>query len=107
MFRGAAGQYRLLSTRLEERMRSHRMLLNDPSWKDEKVRNEAIADFNDFFSGQYQVVLTAQSEMKYFPPVAVVREWKRSKQLLPSEVDQPEVDRVDQAALLEQLDNIV
>lgn len=83
------------------------MLMNDPSWKEASVRAAAIDDFNDFFTGQYRVVLTAQSEMKYFPPVAAVREWKKNKQLLPSEVDQPDVDRVDQSALLDQLSNLV
>mmetsp|Transcript_53005 Transcript_53005/g.67949 ORF Transcript_53005/g.67949 Transcript_53005/m.67949 type:complete len:233 (+) Transcript_53005:62-760(+) len=101
MFRGAAGQYRLLATRLEERMRKHRMSMNNEKWEtDKEMRENAIQDFNDFFEGQYRVVLTAQSEMKYFPPVAVVRKWKEEKKLLPSEVDQPEVDRSDMAELL-------
>lgn len=37
MFRASAGQYRLLATRLEERIRTHRMAMVDESWKDPEV----------------------------------------------------------------------
>jgi hypothetical protein len=39
--------------------------------------------------------------MKYFPPLAVVRKWKKDRKLLPNEIDQPEVDRNDQLMLLD------
>lgn len=145
MFRGAAGQYRLLSTRLEERMRSVSVnwlsvlyvltfaLFAAPYvtkwWKLERREgtqgghsgvqrllprpvssspDSSGSHFSTLMPFSFKMTLfPKQSEMKYFPPVAAVREWKKSKQLLPSEVDQPEVDRVDQAALLEQLESIV
>jgi len=101
-FRGAAGQYRILATKLEARMREHRCLMHDEEkWGDPKVREEEQERFVHFFNVQYDQVLVAQSEMKFFPPAAAVRAWKRAKTLLPSEVDQPEVDRADQAKLLE------
>jgi hypothetical protein len=99
MFRGAAGQYRLLATRLEHRMRMHRMAMKDKDW--EKRKPQAIQEFNAFFNKQYNIVLTAQGEMKYFPPMTVVQQWKKNKMLLPSEIDQPEVDRNDQSNLLD------
>mmetsp|Transcript_89023 Transcript_89023/g.172459 ORF Transcript_89023/g.172459 Transcript_89023/m.172459 type:complete len:261 (-) Transcript_89023:147-929(-) len=101
MFRGAAGQYRLLATRLEERMRTHRMAMVDPSWKDKEARQKEIETFNNFFLEQYRTVQTAQSEMKYFPPNKAVAQWKKAKKLLPNEVDQPEIDRHTQASLLD------
>eukprot|EP00614_Pseudopedinella_elastica_P026745 CAMPEP_0172618000 /NCGR_PEP_ID=MMETSP1068-20121228/75802_1 /TAXON_ID=35684 /ORGANISM="Pseudopedinella elastica, Strain CCMP716" /LENGTH=187 /DNA_ID=CAMNT_0013423989 /DNA_START=21 /DNA_END=584 /DNA_ORIENTATION=- len=102
-FRGAAGQYRLLATRLEERMRTHRMLIADKeNWAKPSVREAEIDNFNKFFENNYRIVLTAQSEMKYFPPGAVVSKWKSAKKLLPNEIDQPEVDRSKQLLLLKQ-----
>ena len=50
-----------------------------------------IDDFNKFFKENYKIVLTAQSEMKYFPPAAKVREWKEADKLLPNRIDQPEI----------------
>ena len=46
MFRGAAGQYRLMATRLEERIRQHRMAMMDESWKAQTIRDEETAAFN-------------------------------------------------------------
>ena len=102
MFRSAAGQYRLMATRLEERIRTHRMAMIDDSWKDPEVRKNEVAIFKKFFSDNYRIIMTAQSEMKYFPPGAALRMWKKAKALLPSEVDQPEVDRANLNALLEE-----
>lgn len=107
MFRGAAGQYRLLATRLEERTRTHRMLMQDPSWKDPKVKAEAIESFNEFFTSQYRMVLTAQSEMKYFPPNKAVAQWKKTLKLLPNEIDQPEVDRDNQQKMVKQFSSSI
>ena len=101
-FRGAAGQYRLMATRLEERIRTHRGLMLTDAWKDDAVRASEVERFNQFFVDNYKVILTAQSEMKYFPPGAAVRKWKQSKALLPNEVDQPEIDRADMNKLLEE-----
>jgi hypothetical protein len=101
-FRGAAGQYRLMATRLEERIRTHRGLMLTDAWKDDAVRASEVERFNKFFVDNYKVILTAQSEMKYFPPGAAVRKWKLSKALLPNEVDQPEIDRADMNKLLEE-----
>jgi len=72
MFRGAAGQYRLLATRLEARMREHRMQMMHESWSDPAVRRREIDTFNTFFTENYKVILTSQAEMKYFPPGAAV-----------------------------------
>lgn len=100
-FRGAAGQYRLLATRLEARMREHRNLMQDEdAWGDPAVRQAEIDKFAHFFNDQYRAILVAQSEMKFFPPQAAVRLWKSTKALMPSEVDQPEVDRAAQDKLL-------
>ena len=48
---------------------------------------------SQFFEEQYTTILKAQAEMKYFPPGAAVRMWKKNKAFLPHEVDQPLVDR--------------
>ena len=101
-FRGAANQYRLMATRLEERIRTHRGLMLTDEWKVEKTREDEIDSFNTFFVENYKIILTAQSEMKYFPPGAAVRKWKKNKVLLPHEVDQPEIDRGDMNKLLEE-----
>ena len=45
--------------------------------------------------------------MKYFPPTPLVKEWKLKKWMLPNEVDQPEVDRENVAALLTHFYKIV
>ena len=61
-FRGAAGQYRLLSTRLEERVREHRMLMLQDKWKDKAIRKEEVRIFSAvsvFFS-----VLVAEIDLK-------------------------------------------
>lgn len=93
MFRGAAGQYRLMATRLEERIRMHRMAMLSDVWKNEAVQEEEMATFNKFFTDSYKIILTIQGEMKYFPPGKAVAMWKSKKELLPSAIDQPEVSR--------------
>ena len=100
MFRGAAGQYRLMATRLEERIRTHRNLMMQESWKDKKVRQDEITNFSTFFIENYKIILTEQSEMKYFPPGAAAAQWKRQKKLIPNEIDQPEIDRGDISKLV-------
>lgn len=98
MFRGAAGQYRLMATRLEQKIRSHKQLIKrmaenesmDESDKDKNL-NAANLEFDDFFEREYKVILTAQGEMKYFPPAKTVKGWKKLNELLPNNVDQPEV----------------
>ena len=100
MFRGAAGQYRLMATRLEERIRTHRNLMMQESWKDKSVRENEIATFSKFFVDNYKIILTAQGEMKYFPPGAAAKMWKKEKKLLPNEIDQPEIDRGDISKLM-------
>jgi hypothetical protein len=102
MFRGAAGQYRLMATRLEERIRTHRMAMLSESWKEEKVRQVEMETFNKFFVDNYKVILTAQGEMKYFPPGKAVAAWKKGKLMLPSEIDQPEVSRSDMNQLMDE-----
>mmetsp|Transcript_81086 Transcript_81086/g.158419 ORF Transcript_81086/g.158419 Transcript_81086/m.158419 type:complete len:215 (-) Transcript_81086:317-961(-) len=101
MFRAAAGQYRLLATQLEERIRSHRMKMINEKKKPEAQKAE-MSDFKMFFEEMYSAILRAQSEMKYFPPAKVVDKWKKARKLLPNEVDQPEIDRYEQNALLDQ-----
>jgi len=83
----------LMATRLEERIRMHRMAMLSDAWKDEKVREEELATFDKFFKDSYKIILTAQGEMKYFPPGKAVAIWKTKKELLPSAIDQPEVSR--------------
>ena len=102
MFRGAAGQYRLMATRLEERIRTHRNLMMQEVWKDKAVRENEIAIFSKFFVDNYKVILTAQGEMKYFPPGAAVKMWKKQKKLIPNEIDQPEIDRGDIIKLMDE-----
>ena len=102
MFRGAAGQYRLLATRLEQRIRTHRNAMMLESWKDPRVRDAEVAEFNKFFADNYSVLLTAQSEMKFFPPSSALKLWKKAKQLLPNEIDQPDIDRSDIIKVMDQ-----
>lgn len=102
MFRGAAGQYRLMATRLEQRIRTHRNAMMLDSWKDPKVRKAEVDEFNSFFASNYEIMRTAQGEMKYFPAKTAVAVWKKSRMLLPNEVDQPEVDRADINKLMDQ-----
>jgi len=101
-FRGAAGQYRLMATRLEERIRTHRGLMLTDAWKDDAVRASEVERFNKFFVDNYKVILTAQGEMKYFPPGKAVAAWKKGKLMLPSEIDQPEVSRSDMNQLMDE-----
>lgn len=106
MFRGAAGQYRLLATRLEQKLREHKIaeikylktkkekydtMSSEEKTKFETAWEETIEQFDEFFTKNYSVVLTAQAEMKYFPPGDKVREWKKADMLLPNRIDQPEV----------------
>ena len=102
MFRGAANQYRLLATRLEQRIRTHRNAMMLESWKDPRVREADVEEFNNFFVDNYRVMLTMQGEMKFFPPGAAVKLWKKAKQLLPNEIDQSEIDRSDLNKLMDQ-----
>ena len=98
MFRGAAGQYRLMATRLEQKIRTHKQFIKrmdedesmEKTEKDKK-RNDAKLEFDNFFEKEYKVILTAQGEMKYFPPAAIVKVWKQQDKMLPNNIDQPEV----------------
>lgn len=136
MFRSAACQYRLMATRLEQRLRmviastfarlsegfmwqfprhcsakpiinlppffnihlrfafwcQHRMVIHELPLNSEARRIE-LSDFNTFFGDNYRIMLTFQSEMKYFPPVSELERWTKTRETLPSEVDQPDIDR--------------
>ena len=107
MFRAAASQYRILSTKLEERIRLHRHLLSeieleaqkDPEKEDKKVKKikgEKDA-FLRFFNDSYLRIATCQSEMKFFPPGHMVRKWVANGQLRPNPIDQP-MARFDQVS---------
>ena len=67
MFRAAGGQYRILATKLEQRIRLHRHLLNEidanskvnPEEKRLRVQHEKNA-FLKFFADSYERISTAQ-----------------------------------------------
>ena len=95
-FRSAGGQYRILATKLEERIRAHRHLLNeidgDPGTNAQEKKDAiAIAKeaFLTFFADSYERIMTAQSEMKYFPPQWKLKEWVTLGTLRPNPIDQP------------------
>ena len=97
-FRSAALQYRILSTRLEERIRLHRHVLNEiyaertPNGGEERRADSVVkeqGEFVAFFDTAYKRIVEIQSEMKYFPPKARVKEWIAQGRLRPNPVDQP------------------
>ena len=107
MFRAAAGQYRILATKLEQRIRLHRHILNEfeaggsggggkGGGKDGESAAAALGDikkekeaFIRFFTESYERIVTAQSEMKYFAPQWKLREWLNTGALKPNPIDQP------------------
>mmetsp|Transcript_39435 Transcript_39435/g.79641 ORF Transcript_39435/g.79641 Transcript_39435/m.79641 type:complete len:261 (+) Transcript_39435:100-882(+) len=102
MFRGAAGQYRLLATKVEARIRSHRNLMsNEALWKNPDIQQAEDAEFREFFAETYRKITVAQSEMKYFPPQVLVKALKDDKILVPHEIDQPDVDKRDVAYVMD------
>lgn len=94
MFRGAASQYRLLATRIEERIRQYTLMSHD-----ERIQERPL--WAAFFEEQSKTIMTCQSEMKYFPPGSKVSRWIEQGKMSPNPVDQPGILAIngDEAAL--------
>merc|ERR1719224_399450 len=94
MFRGAAGQYRLLATRIEQRIREYSLM-------DDEEREDHKQLWKEFFDEQNKIIMTAQSEMKYFPPNAVIKAWIKKGMMSPNPVDQPGLGPLDKVPIFE------
>lgn len=94
-FRVVASQYRILATKLEQRIRLHRHALNDPSPLEsgtEEERHSCIdterREMLACFTAIYERMISAQAQMPFQPPQHKVAEWTAAGILSPNPMDQ-------------------